>query len=395
MINHVYSFDEFSIPLGIKVLFWCLYMVVFGYTVWNTLIATPKSKSNAKSKNQCGNKSSIITPKKGKGKRHFNISSLILPFFIVYTLFFCINPDYFSYRDWMDKPLFMDWDREQFYFYLILFCRWLPINYPFELFRLIIWGGALLLVLYTARMYRKLLMPVLVLIFLFVFFSDRFCYARASLAMAVFFTGVSIFFWGKKRWVKMCGLVLAICSYFFHHELIVGIGLLPSILFPFEKKETIYYSLILLAIAIAAITYINSNLGLMESVFGNDDMAQKIDHFNNREQAVFRVSTFVVYLNIFYPFALITRFFYQKKHLPKPIIGIYRITFAIILVSIAFFIVSGPRSVYTYRVLWIAIIPVSILIAYCYKKKGFKSYEIAIMLFLALLSNSVRIINAI
>lgn len=365
-----YSFDELSIPLWIKALFWGLYMVVFVYALWKTQFAAPKNK------------------------HHVEVSSLIVLYFAAYAVFYCINPDYFRYRDWMDIPYLMDFHKEQVYGFLILFCRSLPFEYPFEVFRLIVWGGGVLLVLYTSKMYRNLLIPELTVLFLFVFYSGSFCYARASLAMAVFFIGVSIHLWGKNLLAKMLGIGLAIGSYFFHHEMIIGVATLPALLLPFDKKKSIYFSLILLVIITTVLTYINSNLALMESVFGDDELVEKMEEFSNQEQGVFRMSTSVKYLNIFYPFLLITNIFYRYRTLPDAIAGIYRITFALLMATVAFMVVSGLRSTYTYRVMYITIIPLSILITYCYKQGLFKKYQFVIMLLLALLTNSIRLINS-
>ena len=91
-------------------------------------------------------------------------------------------------------------------------------------------------VLLTAKIYRSFLKPELVILLLFVLFSGIFCYARASLAMAVYFWGIGIHSWGKNLWNKAFGIVLAISSYFFHHEMIIGVAVLPCLLLPFEKK---------------------------------------------------------------------------------------------------------------------------------------------------------------
>lgn len=366
-----YSFDEFSIPMSVKTLFWGLYMAVFVYTIWKLLRSREQNQQRTE------------------------IPRLFIVYFAAYAVFYCINSDYFNYREWVRQPFFDDWAKEQVYVSIILFCRTLPFDYHFEVFRLIVWGGGLLLVLHTAKMYRSLLMPGWVMLFLFVFFCNVFSYARASLAMAVFFTGLSIALWKKKRRWKMLGIALAVCSYFFHHQMIVSIVLLPLILMPFEKKRAIFPSLFLLAIIIVVITYISANLELMESVFGNDDLAEKIEHYNAAEQKIFRMSTFIRYLNILYPFFLITITFHKHKRQPKAITKLYRITFALLLVSVAFFVVFGSRSVYTYRVLYITIIPMSIMITYCHNHNYFKNYQLVIMLLLAFLTNSAHIINTI
>lgn len=365
-----YSFDELSIPLSIKALFWGLYMVIFVYAVRKTLFSAPRNK------------------------RYVEASKLIAVYFTIYAVFYCVNPDYFRYRDWLNFPYLMDFHKEQVYGFIIIICRSLPFDYPFEVFRLIVWGGGVLMVLCTSRMYRSILMPGLTVLFLFVFFSGTFSYARASLAMAVYFMGITIYLWRKGYLIKSLGIVLAICSFFFHHELIIGIVALPALLMPFEKKKSKYYSLILLGIVIVGITYINSNLALMDNIFGDDELVEKMEELNNQEQGVFRMSTFIKYFHYIYPFYIITTIFYRYKKLPDAIAGIYRITFALMMATVAFMVVSGLRSTYTYRVMYITIIPLSILITYCYNQGLFKKYQLAIMFLLALIASSIRLINA-
>ena len=374
-MKHFYNFDELTMPIWIKVVILGFYLVVFVYAVRKTIIAVPKSK------------------------RKVDASGLIVLYFTIYAMFYCVNPDYFSYRDWMNinmKELNMEfWTNEDIYAYIIMFCQSLNISYPYELFRLIVWGGGILLVMFTTKMYRSIQMPGLIIMFLFVLYSGTFSYGRVSLAMAVYFMGVSILMWGKSGLVKLLGVILALSSYFFHHQMVIGIGLLPGIILPFEKKKTIVFALLLLGMMMAVIYYINSNVSLMQSVLGADELAEKMETYNEREQGLFRVSTAVGYFNIFLPFVFVTFFFYQQKQLPKPIVGIYRITFILLMATVAFFVVSGSRSTYTYRVLYINIIPVSILVAYCFNQGYFKSLHLLIMLGLALLTNSMRLINSV
>lgn len=375
MIKQIYNFDELTMPLWIKVLFLGFYLVIFVYAVKKTILVVPRDK------------------------RKVNASGLIVLYFTIYAMFYCVNPDYFSYREWMNvniKEIGIEyWTNENIYAYLITFCQSLDISYPYELFRLIVWGGGLLLVFLTAKMYRDILMPGLVVMFLFVLYSGTFSYGRVSLAMAVYFMGVSILMWGKSGFVKLLGITMALGSYFFHHQMIIGVGLLPGIILPFEKKKTIVFALALLGMMMGVIYYINSNVSLMETVFGADELAEKMETYNEREQGLFRVSTAIGYINIFLPFIFVTYFFYQQKQIPKPIVGIHRITFILLLATVAFFVISGPRSTYTYRVLYICIIPVSILVSYCFNQGYFKSLHLLIMFGFALLTNSMRLISSV
>lgn len=367
-MKQFYSFDEFSIPFWVKALFWGLYMVVFVYAVWKTLLSVPKDK------------------------RYAEVGKLFILFFVGYAVFYCVNPDYFKYREWIGlDPNF--WNKEYFYVYVVLLCRFLPFDYPFEVFRLIVWGGAVLIAYYTFRKYREMLMPGLTLLFLFVFYANTFCYARASLGMAVYFFGVSIFLLSKKSLIKLLGIAVALSSYLFHHEMIIGIAILPSVLVPFEKKGATFLSVILLILAIIVISYVNSHLGIFDSMFDNDDLSSKIEDFNEAEQGAFRLSTLVKYLNFFYPLYVITKCFWKTKE-PQSIAGMYRIVYTIILITVAFMAVFGLRSVFVYRVMYISMIPLSLLTSYCYCNGYFKDRQFILMMMLALLSNSIRFINA-
>ena len=368
-MNDFYSFDESSIPYWIRILFWGIYMVVFIYTVWKTQLSATKNKQR-------------------KG-----VTFLLGVFFALYAVFYCINPDYFRYREWLNVTDIDLWGKEEFYIYTVLFCRMLPFDYPFEVFRLIVWGGAVLMAWFTFRRYRQILLPGLTLLFLFVFYSSTFCYARASLAMAIYFFGVSLLLHSSKVIIKVLGLALAVSSVAFHQEMLIGIALLPSLLIPFEKKSTLFLSVIILITAIIAISYVNTHLQIFDTMLEDDELSSKIEEFNDDEQGAFRLSTLVKYLNYFYPFFVITLCFWKRKAVSS-IAGIYRITYAIIMASVAFMVVFGLRSVFVYRVLYIAMIPLALLIGYGYCNGYFKKRQFLIMMILTLLSNSIRFVNA-
>ena len=366
-----YSFDEFSIPYRLRVLFWSLYIVVFVYAVWKIQFSSTKNE------------------------RGSDVTGLFGVFFVLYAIFYCINPDYFRYRAWINLTDFSLWDKEKFYAYLVLFCRRLPIAYPFEVFRLIVWGGAICFAYLTYWIFRRQLLPGLSLLLLFVFFAGTVCYARASLAMALYFLGIALYLHNKDKGVlfRLPAIFIAILSYYFHREMIVGVGLLPILFIPFEKKRLAFLSILGLFVAVFVLSFFSTNVELLDSIFDNDDLSSKMEDFNEMELGAFRLSTFIGYAKYFYPFYLITKIFWRNK-VPYTVAGMYRITYGILIVSVAFMFVSGLRSVYTYRVLFISMMPLTLLMTYCYCNGYFKKKELIIMLMLALLSNSSRFINA-
>lgn len=366
-----YSFDEYSIPYWIRALYYSIYIAVYVYAVWKLFLSAPKF-----------NKTSDVT-------RWFVL------FFVLYAVFYCINTDYFRYRDWIYGRDFSLWDKEQFYVYVILLCRRIPFDYPFELFRLIVWGGAIVIAYYTFRIYRSLLLPGLALLLLFVFNAGTVSYARASLGMAVYFLGIAIHLYNKNKGklLRILGIVLAVSSYYLHREMIVAIGLLPVLFIPLEKRRMVFPSVFGLVAAIVALSFLITNTEYFDSIFDNDDITSKVEEFSEQEQGAFRLSTLIGYVKYFYPFYVMTRIFWRKK-LPHMVSGMYRVTYGTLMASVAFMVVSGLRSVYTYRVMYISMIPMALLTAYCYCNGYFKKRDFVIMMLIALVASSVRFVNA-
>lgn len=366
-----YSFDEYSIPFWIRELYYSIYIAVYAYAIWKLFLSAPKNKKNS------------------------DVTRWFILFFVLYVVFYCINPDYFRYREWIYGRDFSLWDKEQFYVYVILLCRRIPFDYPFEVFRLIVWGGAIAIAYFTFRLYRSLLLPGLALLLLFVFNAGTVSYARASLGMAVYFLGIALYLYNKDKMLllRALGIALAVSSYYLHREMIVAIGLLPILFIPLEKKRMAFVSVFGLVAAIIGISFFINNTEYLDSIFDNDDITSKMEDFNEQEQGAFRLSTFIGYIKYFYPFYLITKIFWRKK-LPHMVSGMYRITYGILMASVAFMVVSGLRSVYTYRVMYISMIPMALLTGYCYCNGYFKKKELEIMMSLALVASSIRFVNA-
>lgn len=175
-------------------------------------------------------------------------------------LLFCIFPffggDYFGYRTLFEiknELLAGVWSThiEPVYLTIMQYCF-----DSYEIFRLIVWGGAIFLMYLMASKlnidrYKY-----------FAFFScayiTRFCYARVSLAMAIMFLGLSLFLFSSdnrnvltKCFLKVLGLVILMSSYYFHKSALFGIGIcILSCLFIKQNKFLIIFGIILIPIFI-------------------------------------------------------------------------------------------------------------------------------------------------
>ncbi len=368
-MNYIYKFDDESIPFWIYALFYVAYLIPSLYFCYKIVL----------------------------GKKRYCPSSITTAFFLLYfslfVVFYCVGTDYFRYRDWMYLYNFSNWDKERIYLNLIFFCRTILTDYPYELLRLIVWGGALMLVYCSGCLIRKHANPGLVVILLFVLYSGVFSYARASLAMSVYFVGLTLFLNAKGIFDKALSIVLIVSSYYFHHEMIVGVALFPCLFVPFEKKNNSYLAVLGLIVLIFVISFFFNNTEVLDSVFDNEEISSKIEDFNEQEHRTFRFSTFIRYLTFFYPFYLVTKAFWRRK-VPHTFAGLYRVTYGILLVSVAFMVISGLRSIYVYRIMYISMIPLALLLSYGYCNRFISKKEFLKICMLVLLSRTIGFMNS-
>lgn len=173
-------------------------------------------------------------------KRRFIGIILIL----VFCLFNYIDGDYFHYKSmYNDAVNGFRYHLEDVYFWIID-----NIANTYTLFRLIVWGGALLLLLLTYRRISE--KPDLSLYYFFICFIPWFAYARASLAMAMILFGMSLIVKPIKasRIISfLSGFSIMGCAWFFHSSAIVGIVAAVASLFLMNGKRFTIIMLVVLA----------------------------------------------------------------------------------------------------------------------------------------------------
>lgn len=356
---NLFTFNEFNRPLWIFGVYWMVYAVVF-------LIAI-----NYFNKSKYVRHNIIVVP-------------LFVLFLITFSLFYCINTDYFTYRDYIQNRDLSYLNKEKVYTFFILFLQSKDFQYPYELFRLVVWGGAYVLVWFQLRLLKSV--PTLdVMLVLFVLFVGVFSYSRASLAMAIFFFGLILWIRENAMIFRSIALILMLCSIFFHKEMIIAVALFPLLYYPFEKKNYLLFSVIILVFAVVLVLYFMDNIHLLD-VFSDDTAtySRKIEVYNNRiDDGKFQtgIGGWIHYIVFYFSFVIISFNMMTKGILAKTIVYLYRYQFGIIITTIAFSIVFGFGQVYVYRVLYFSIIPLSILLAYQYRK-GYinKSYFFFILL---------------
>lgn len=202
------------------------------------------------------------------------IGILLILVFCVYNY---IDGDYFHYKTmYIDAIHGLQYHMESVYFWIID-----NIAKTYTLFRLIVWGGALMLLLATYKRIAE--KPDLCLYYFFICFIPWFAYARASLAMAMILFGMSFIIKPLKRGKIISyalGFTVMGCAWFFHGSAIVGIVAAVASLFLMNgKRSTIIMLIVISPILLLLLRYAVDSFMTMD--LSTEDMitSQKRDNY--------------------------------------------------------------------------------------------------------------------
>ena len=257
------------------------------------------------------------------------------------------------------------------------------------LFRIIVWGGALLLFSFTMKQFR--LESVLPYYLLLVWYMYSFSSGRASLATALYFSGLSIALNTRTNRVFRYAIAALLCilSYSFHASAVFLIIMTIMVLVPINKR-----SLFLFVVITPLLLLLFKNLFFyfsMEDTLINDYLTDKLNTYKDREvdasNIMGKIQDALNYLSYYIPFIFISIKVLSDPDLEneKSISLLYRITFGLVALSAYFFVLSSSISdnVFTYRILHMAFVPIIIIFCDIYKKGKVKRGEFNLVLFLA------------
>lgn len=364
-----------------------------------------------------------------KDKRYYKANAiLLLLFMILFALFYCIGDDYFGYREYVNRATqyFDDPDME--------LMPNIIAYYSFgnnDLFRLIVWGGALVIIYYICKILK--VNEYISLLLLFIFYNSFIFYGRATLAFAVFFLGITIMLTNiRKILLFLLGAVIALSSVLFHDEMIVGIALTPLLFISITKKNYKRYFAAALMIATPAIYYVANNPEVVLLFAASENLSGSIEAYQDKiSDNTFLEANTNIYgyiemslrYSVFYLMFIIIavkvfEFKEGKDHsgkkmlicgslesrvanphfyctLPIELKRIFQLTLAIIIVTIVFLLLFGFNNIFFYRILYMATIPMSILLSYLFtnrivsKKVVLSLLILAFFVFLLKLRNSI------
>ena len=205
---------------------------------------------------------------------------LLLFLIFIHLLFAFEGGDYFHYyEDIVTKDLS---EQEEIYTYIAVFA-----GYNYLIYRTIVWGGALWMFFLTTKRFRIDSYKAVFLLYLLYF--TIFDYARATLAMSVFYYGFSFICIPIKKQKILSRFLLApfimLTSIFFHKGMIILIVSSFMIFVPLNRKGLFILLIILCATLplLSNLFYIALNLALNSSGGINDKIVEYAEQVMDME----------------------------------------------------------------------------------------------------------------
>lgn len=300
-------------------------------------------------------------------KRNNRLSSFIHVLVLIFCLTSYYDPDYYGYVRMVngEAPI-----HEKIYEHII--------NATFHsnlLFRLVVWGGALFIYNKIIKLY-KLSRFTSDYIFTIAFLL-LFAYARASLAMVVYFLGIA--YLTKQSRIKFLNIILGIalvfCAQFFHRSMLVLALMFPAI---YLLKSRKLYVILLLCFPLALI-----GLSYGINMFTNGELAIGDDTFNSSATSylglenMFTIANdrfFILWVLKYIAIGILAVYTFIKINwgkidVPRNIKQMGALIFCIVYFAMLFLIDGTYSELFSYRYLYMSLVPIVVVVTYMYDKK--------------------------
>ena len=296
---------------------------------------------------------------------------------LLFSLFSFYNTDWFHYQT-LYEPLKLDYvtHLEPIYYFIAQ-----KLSFDYISFRLIVWGGGLVLIL---RIMKNLPISYGLSLFLFAMISlPKYSYSRVSLAMALVFYGLMLYYKNDKLRNKLIGILLIGCSFYLHKTAVFGI--LASAMVIITEKLNRKAMLLLFVVSVPLLVYLmSSELGAYLSMDvdyeagGFEQTLAAGQKHMERDTSVagmgYVLQTFAERLT--YCLAAVMSFLCIRKseelRIPDMMVAFMKAHLIIVVISMLFLVDFGVNmSVIHIRFIRFAVIPTSLIIAYSYENKLF------------------------
>lgn len=326
-----------------------------------------------------------------------NYTSRQRTFFLIGVALFAvscfINGDFYNYETMVHNYDFTTGARnhgEPVYGYIIKL-----VHQNYLLFRIIVWGGSLLLLVEAISMIR--LDVYKVVFYLIASYILTFSYARATLAFSFYYLGISFLCTPYKRGLitRVAGIILVLSSYFFHHSMVVAIVITPIIFLP-SSKRILVYSIVLIPILFALLSGVINSFMAGEGIMDGDELAGQLSFYAERASSTAnwkgKIYEWTNYLTYFIPLCIIIYHYYLKNNRTFPfyIDAFLKLAFSLTLISIMFLFLDIEGKIFFYRVLYMSFIPLSIVIYYAAINNYIRRKTYLLLLFIGLCAQMYR-----
>ena len=284
---------------------------------------------------------------------------------LVYSVSCSINGDFYHYQDIVKNYDFTPGARnhgEVVYKYIIAF-----VNKNYLLFRIIVWGSALVIFWKTLKRFE--IDNYKVTFFMVATYILVFSYARSSLAMSLYFFGVSYIIKPNTYFSYIYGLTLILASFFFHHSIIVAIVLTPIIWINLTKEKIIIVTILFSIILFLFPNFIENTL-LKFLLTNNEELYNQLDFYSKREVESINwkgvIYEFSGYATFFFPLCVCVKtiYFNTEKCIEKEYEKIFRIVIGLTMIAMSFLLLDLQGKVFFYRILYMTFIPLSIIVCH-------------------------------
>lgn len=309
--------------------------------------------------------------------------NIATPKWQIYTAVFCIflfsmfsfwGSDWFHYQNDFIKIKNYANTRtniEDVYVYII---KNICANY--FVFRVIVWGTGLLLFHLTLNQLE--LYPQLAWFFFGTLFLPVYAYARVSLAIAIMIYGAVLInkpFKHHKVISIILGVILIICSVFFHKSAIIGFTILILSFFLRDPKQ--YTWLLYLLIFIVFVTLSNFLIDIfLDAKIGDDvEIARKGQKYLNRgyddlERGIGSIIKMTFERLPYYLTALLSYKILKEFYTSKGIHLMLKFQFLVVLFASLFIFDTGANtSIFYGRMLRFTIMPSAFILCYAHQHK--------------------------
>ena len=323
-------------------------------------------------------------------RNKINLGMTLLALLLVIVV--SVDGDWFSYQDLVwnyDLSVGAHNHGEPVYAYIISF-----VNKNYLLFRIIVWGGAM--VLAALSFHRFEINVNVALFFLVAVFLIKFNYERASLAMACYFYGFSLFVKPIRKNMVITVILIDLSffgAYSFHHSTIVLLFLTVVAFLPLEKPFVWIPVLILLPfMSLLMGVYFN-----LADFIDNEYVLNKYTGYlaeTAESNNIFGVmSNIISYAAIFVPLVVsIIVFFKNRKNIDMSIVRLFRLTVMITIFASSFLFMRLNSTILFYRYLFMTMIPLTILSVYLYSREFISRKTFSVIFIVGAFSNFYKLL---